>query len=205
MNKNIDINSLKADLEAFPQIQGELRKAVESDSTKGDIAATQTAVWGMTYVEEFKALGLSDYLGSYGARLKGSSLDIEGRLGLNATKWLLSAVTGKMLFHTVGKGEDQKQIMLLPGEKVWMHVQMRGQEILKARKATAEDFQKAKEFALTNPKAAEQLWGRVGVLNADWTRRFEAQESFTTALPAIPGTEVKKKARKGRNSRKAKK
>jgi hypothetical protein len=200
----IDLDALRTELAAFPQIQGELRKALE-EGNAATLPATQTAVWGMSYVEAFKKNDLNSYLGSFGARLVGSEIDTEGRLGLNATKWMLSAATGKMLFHTVGRGDEQKQIMLLPGQKVWMHIQMRGQEVLKARKATAEDFQKAKDFAVTNPKAAEQLWSRVGVLNADWIRRFEAEESFTSALPAIPGTEVKNKSRKGRNGRKAKK
>lgn len=196
-NQTIDLEALKADVASFPEIQGPLAE-IDNDTTGENLKAAQTATWALHYVNAYKNLGLADFLGSFGARLKGSEVVADDGLGLNASLWLASAQVGKMLFHNVGKGDDQKKIMLIPGEKVWMHVQTRDGKVLKARKATAEDFEKAKPFALTNPKAAQQLWSRIGVLHAEWTRRAEEGGTFVASLPALPVAEKAKAKNKKR-------
>jgi hypothetical protein len=198
MKNNINLVELKAEVAQYPEIQGKLADITEN-STPEELQAAQMATWDMAYVYAYKAACLGDFLGSFGARLVGSEVQTQG-LGLNASLWMSSAETGKMLFHTVGKGQDQKKILLIPGEKVWMHVQMQEGKVIKARKATAEDFEKAKPFALTNANAAQQLWSRIGVLHAEWTRRADEGGTFVAALPALPGAE-KAKAKNNKRPR----
>ncbi len=197
-------NELKIELEAFPAISGKIRDAVYAESGDKDLVnAAQRAVWAMSYVSAFSQNGLGDYLASFGAKLTGKNLDTEGRLDIETTKIMTSAHLNIMTSWSVGPRDENKQIMLLPGETSWMHILLQDGVVVRSRKATAEDFANAPAFAITSPALATKVWHRVGALYADWATRHEAGQELTAALPEIPvkaaAVKAGKNNSKGRN------
>jgi hypothetical protein len=194
---------LQADVEAIPAITGKLRDAVFAEAGDKDLVnAAQRAVWAMSYVSSFSDIGLGDYIASFGAKLVGKTVETENRLDLETTKFMLSAHLGKMLSWSVGPREQNKQIVLLPGQTGWMHIVLQNGEVLRTRKATSEDFANAPAFAISTPALATKMWHRVGALNSDWTERHEAGQAMTDALPEIPvaaAKPAKNNHSKGRN------
>jgi hypothetical protein len=198
----ININDLRTDLEAFPEIGGKLRSAVFAQ--EGDrelINAAQKASWVSAYTSAYKLAGGCDYIASYGARLIGKEIATEDRLDLETTKFMLSAFLGKMVSWSVGPRDENKQITLLPGQTGWMHIVTQNGEVLRSRKATAEDFENAPAFSINSPALATKMWHRVGALHLDWTTRHEAGQEITDSLPEIPAKAAVKPAKnsKARN------
>jgi hypothetical protein len=192
-NKNA---GLQADIEAIPAITGKIRDAVFAEHGDKDLVnAAQRAVWAMSYVSAFNEIGLGDYIASFGAKLTGKEVDTDNRLDLETTKFILSAHLGKMLSWAVGPREENKQIVLLPGQTGWMHIVLQNGEVLRTRKATHEDFANAPAFAISTPALATKMWHRVGALNLDWTERHEAGQEMTDALPEIPVAAAAKTAK----------
>ncbi len=189
-NNNFD--TLSVDLEKFNQITGALRAAESEEMAKG----ANRAVWALTYLDEYSNLGLGDFVMNFGTTVSNSGrLLTENRLGLEATKMLLSFECGKFVSWRVGKPSEGKSVNLLPSRKGWMHVLMQNDEVVRVRPATASDFANAPAFEVSSPAVATKLWHKVGELTLDWTARFERGEELTASLPARPSATSSQKNR----------
>lgn len=189
---NLDRDALRQEIAAFPNIiTGDLAKVDDADPRTLD--ATQTAVNSAVLLTEYSAIGLGDYLASYGVTISNSGkLLTEGRLGLEATKMGLSFETKKYVSWRVGKPEEGKSVNLLPSRKGWMNVLMKDDQVLRVRPATAEDFQKAPDFKVSSPAIAHKLWHKAGEIHWNWAERYENGESFAASLPPLPGAKAEK-------------
>jgi hypothetical protein len=192
IHTTLDRDVLRKEIAAFPNIiTGDLAKVDDADPRTLD--AAQTAVYSVVLLKEHSALGLGDYLMSFGVTISNSGkLQTENRLGLEATKMGLSFEIGKYVSWRVGKPEEGKSVNLLPSRKGWLNVLMKDDQVLRVRPATAEDFQKAPDFKVSSPAIAHKLWHKAGEIHWNWAERFENGESFTASLPPLPGAQAKK-------------